>query len=96
MGQKEIGHSRVTCRPLKIEALKHDGAEGGIVSEGVAQVLDDMGNPLSHCGVELETSLPLFVSLTRILPSFAGQANTYLTPVKLGHSEGGGFNDRCV
>ena len=27
------------------------GAEGGIVSEGVAQVFDDVGNPPSHCGV---------------------------------------------
>ena len=27
------------------------GAEGGIVSEGVAQVFDDVGNPHSHCGV---------------------------------------------
>ena len=27
------------------------GDEGGIVSEGVAQVLDDVGNPRSHCGV---------------------------------------------
>ena len=27
------------------------GAEGGIVSEGVAQVIDDVGNPHSHCGV---------------------------------------------
>ena len=27
------------------------GAEGGIVSEGVAQVFDDLGNPHSHCGV---------------------------------------------
>ena len=25
--------------------------EGGIVSEGVAQVFDDLGNPHSHCGV---------------------------------------------
>ena len=59
------------------------GGEGGIVLEGVAQVFDDVGNPLSHCGVQLEASLSLFVSLTRILPSFAGEANTYLTPVKL-------------
>ena len=65
-----------------------NGAEGGIVSEGVAQVFDDLGNPRFHCGVKGETSLPLFVSLTRILPSFAGQANTYLTPVKLEKSEG--------
>ena len=56
-----------------------DVVEGGIVSEGVAQVFDDVGNPLSHCGVQLEASLSLFVSLTRILPSFAAQANTYLT-----------------
>ena len=41
----------VPCGPLKIEALKNGGAEGGIVSEGVAQVFDDVGNPHSHCGV---------------------------------------------
>ena len=28
-----------------------DAVEGGIVSEGVAQVFDDVGNPHSHCGV---------------------------------------------
>ena len=27
------------------------GAEGGIVSAGVAQVFDDVSNPLSHYGV---------------------------------------------
>jgi hypothetical protein len=64
------------------------GAEGGIVSEGVAQVFDDVGNPLSHCGDYLEGSLPLFVSLSRILPAFAGHANTVLTPDKLGRSKG--------
>ena len=63
---------------------------------GVAQVIDDVGNPRSHYGVKVETSLPLFVSLTRIRPSFAVQANTYLTPVKLGNSEGGGINEWCV
>ena len=65
-----------------------DAVEGGIVLEGVAQVFDDVGNPHSHCGVQLETSLSLFVSLPRILPSCAGEANTYLTLVKLGNSEG--------
>jgi hypothetical protein len=28
-----------------------DAVEGGIVSEGVAQVFDEVGNPHSHCGV---------------------------------------------
>jgi hypothetical protein len=35
----------------------------------------------------LEGSLPLFVSLTRILSLCAGQANTYLTPAELEKSE---------
>jgi hypothetical protein len=49
--QKELGCSKVTCVPRKIEELKNGGAEGGIVSEGVAQVFDNVGNPHSHCGV---------------------------------------------
>ena len=69
------------------------GAEGGIVSEGVAQVLDGLGNPRSHCGLSLAGSLPLFVSLPRILPSFAGQANTYLTPAKAHPPPGTPKND---
>ena len=28
-----------------------DSVEGGIVSEGIAQVFNDVGNPHSHCGV---------------------------------------------
>jgi hypothetical protein len=60
------------------------GAEGGIVSEGIAQVIDDLGNPQFHCGICVEGILPFFVSLHRILPSFVGQANTYLTPLTLG------------
>jgi hypothetical protein len=34
-----------------IVAVMSIGAEGGIVSEGVAQVIDGLGNPHSHCGV---------------------------------------------
>ena len=60
-------------------------------AEGVAQVVDSLGNPRSHCGAYLEGSLPLFVSLSRVLPAFAGHANTVLTPDKPGKSKGRAF-----
>jgi len=34
--------------PYKFNDLRKIGAEGGIVSEGVAQVFDDVGNPHTH------------------------------------------------
>ena len=34
----------IPSRPLEIEQERKVGAEGGIVSEGVAQVIEDLGN----------------------------------------------------
>jgi hypothetical protein len=47
-----------------------------IHQQGVAQVVDGMSNPRSHCRVCFGSSVLLIVSPPGILPSFDGQANT--------------------
>ena len=68
------------------------GAEGGIGWKGVAQVVDDLGNPLVIPADGGVYHLPLFVALCCCSPHFAGLLNTYLTPERvLLMTEGGGY-----
>ncbi len=56
------------------------GAEGGIVLEGVAQVVDNLGNPRSQPTWSQIASLPDFASLCLNSHPFVCIFNTYLTP----------------
>lgn len=57
------------------------GAEGGIVSEGVAQVVDDWAIPFSSRSSGGVGELVLFVARRFISPRFAALLNTGITPV---------------
>ena len=48
--------------------------------KGVAQVVDDMGNPRSPCGRTSLGFLFLFVSFSRHYSAFVVTVNTYITP----------------
>jgi hypothetical protein len=52
------------------------GAEGGIVSEGVAQVIDDLGNPRALKGDVAISSLFLLASDHCFPPGFVSFPNT--------------------
>lgn len=56
------------------------GAEGGIVSEGVAQVIDDLGNPLLTLGESQLGDLSHLVLVHRTSTCFVASANTGITP----------------
>lgn len=57
------------------------GAEGGIVSVGVAQVLDDWAIPFSSRSSGGDGELVLFVARRFIYARFAALLNTGITPV---------------
>lgn len=59
------------------------GAEGGIVSVGVAQVLDDWAIPFSSRSSGGDGELVLFVACRFISARFAALLNTGITPVSL-------------
>ena len=56
------------------------GAEAGIISEGVAQVIDDRGNPRPGGSAGRGSILSLFVPLRLTIRGLVAYANTYLTP----------------
>jgi hypothetical protein len=60
------------------------GAEGGIVSAGVAQVIDGLGNPLFTLTESRHGSLFHLVFLHLTLTRFVVPANTVLTPAVIG------------
>ena len=62
------------------------GAEGGIVSEGVAQVIDDLGNPRSPLAESHVSCLSHFVSLRLVSARLIASANTGITPPPDGHT----------
>ena len=51
-----------------------------IISRGIAQVVDDMGNPLCLYGLQPLAFLFLFVALCLHSPRFVQPANTVITP----------------
>ena len=57
------------------------GAEGGIVSVGVAQVIDDWAIPFSSRSSGGDGELVLFVACRFISARFAALLNTGITPV---------------
>jgi hypothetical protein len=57
------------------------GAEAGIISEGVAQVVEDMGNPRSRRSDTPTSHYDLFASLRSSSAHLSAPINTYLTPV---------------
>ena len=60
--------------------LMRVGAEGGIVSEGVAQVVDSLGNPLVIATRNAVALYSQFVSACRSSTGFVALSNTVLTP----------------
>ena len=65
---------------MPLEIYIYNGPEGGIVSEGIAQVIEDLGNPLAivmQCAV---ADLSQFVSTCRSSTGFAALPNSVLTP----------------
>ena len=89
IGEKEVRRTAIIWpagiernkSPIYINYIKKGGAEGGIVSEGIAQVVDKRAIPSSLLGKHRLRSLPHLVSLCRFMPRSVSLSNTYLTPV---------------
>ena len=64
------------------------GAEGGIVSEGVAQVLDDWAIPFSSRTRSAVGESVLFVASQSVSARFAALLNTGITPAPQGAQTG--------
>ena len=76
----ESRHCGPCCRSGEIGRRK--GLK--ILSRGIAQVVDDMGNPLCLCGLQPLVFLFLFVALCLHSPWFVQPANTVITPAMIG------------
>ena len=76
-----MGKSTVGPNNTLIDLMKEGGAEAGILSAGVAQVLEDMGNPRLYAYGYRVGHLSLFVATLTSSVRFTVWANTYLTPV---------------
>ena len=72
--------SRFRCGANSRPAKRKNGAEGGIVMEGVAQVIDNLGNPLVFTGDSFFDLSFLFASLCLNSHPFVCISNTYVTP----------------
>ena len=88
IGEKEVRRTAIIWpagiernkSPIYINYIKKVGAEGGIVSEGVAQVVDKRAIPSSLLHNDAVGSLSDFVSLCRSASRFVALFNTYITP----------------
>ena len=75
-----VSTKRSCCGPLfKSEA------------EGVAQVVDSLGNPLLSLSNSRRACLPHFVPVHLTSTRFVASANTVLTPASFGHTPGGSY-----